>query len=303
MYDVGEVQMSRMVPGLVGAAAVAGRRRRCGHLKRTTGAIPGATPSSAALVTGASSGIGAQLARGLARRGHNVILVARRRERLDTLAIELRKLGVRVEVLACDLGDAAAREQLERDVAALELKVTVLCNNAGLGTAGSLKDWDVDRELQVFRVNAEAPADLCARFGLAMARDGSGAILNVCSLASFLPLPRQAAYSASKAAALAFSDVIRVDLRRFGVTVTAVCPGTVETEFPEKSDLGHLERKAPKFIFDDPGMVAESSLRALDRGRRMVVPGVKYGPVGFAMRVTPRRAALELLDKIWPAGK
>jgi uncharacterized protein len=266
-------------------------------------AIPAPRSDSTALVTGASSGIGADLVRGLARRGHNVIVVARRRDRLDDLASELSGGGVRIEPVTCDLASAESRAQLKSDVAALGRNVTVLCNNAGFGTAGSVRDWDIDRELNVFRVNAEAPADLCAHFGAEMSRRGSGAILNVCSLVSFFPLPRQAAYSASKAAALAFTDVLRLDLRRYGVTVTAMCPGTVATEFPEISDVDHLAKSAPAFIFDSPAYVAEKGLRALDRGKRMVVPNPAYKAVGFLMRNAPRRLTLEVLDKAWPVGR
>src|SRR5512132_576744 len=163
-------------------------------------ALPPASADSTCLVTGASSGIGADIARSLARRGHGATLVARRTERLDELAEELRsRHGVRAEVLACDLADSAAREDLARQIDDLGLTVEVVVNNAGFGSGGLFQRLDQERELEMVRLNVETVVALCGRYVPLMVARGRGALLNVASTAAFQPLPRQATYSASKA--------------------------------------------------------------------------------------------------------
>lgn len=265
--------------------------------------LPLPSPGSAALVTGASSGIGAELARELARRGHHVVVTARRRERLDDLAGQIAEAGGRAEVVACDLADAASREELAAAVERRGLGISVLCNNAGFGTSGAVVDVDREEQLGVLRVNSEAMIDLCARFAPAMARQREGAILNVCSLMSLAPVPRQATYSASKAAALTFTQALRLELRPFGIPVTALCPGAVRTEFPDRSGVGHLARKAPRVIFDEPADVARFALKALERGRGMAIPNPAYRLAGRLLRLAPQSAVLELMDRAWPVGR
>src|SRR3954470_1053795 len=161
-------------------------------------ALPPPSPDSTALVTGASSGIGADIARSLASRGHGTVLVARRTERLEELAEELgSRHGVRAETLACDLGDAAARELLAAQIEELGLTVEVLVNNAGFGSGGLFHELEKERELEMVRLNVEAVVALCGEYVPRMAGRGRGAVLNVASTAAFQPLSRQATYSAS----------------------------------------------------------------------------------------------------------
>ncbi len=236
--------------------------------------IPSPSGGTAALVTGASSGIGTALARGLAARGHNLVLVARREERLRELASELEAdHGVRALPLPCDLLDPEARSELPLRVGELGFEVSVLVNNAGFGTAGPFIEQDIDRELAQVRILCEAVVDLTGRFAPGMAERGSGAILTIASSSGFQPLPQTAGYGAAKAWALSFSEALNVELRSQGVAVTAVCPGPVKTEFFEVSGPHPVENFFPKFVHISAERCAKDALKALERNRRIVVPG------------------------------
>src|SRR5437763_16989082 len=162
--------------------------------------LPKPSPTSAALITGASAGIGSEITRELARRGHNVILVARRKEKLDELADELAdEFGIRAESIGTDLGKSAARSRLPGRVEALGLDLEILVNNAGFATGGPFHESDPARELEQVRVLVEAPVALISAYAPKMVERGSGAILNVASTAAMQPLPYSAGYSAAKA--------------------------------------------------------------------------------------------------------
>src|SRR4051812_40458697 len=175
--------------------------------------LPTPSTSTAALVTGASSGIGADLARDLAGRGHNVVLVARRADRLEALAAELRdKHGVRAEALACDLTDSVALEALPGRIEALGLTVDILINNAGYGSAGQFIDLDARSEAMMVRLNCEAVVALSGAYAPAFVQRGAGAILVVASEAGMQPIPGQATYGATKAFALSFTEALHTEL-------------------------------------------------------------------------------------------
>ncbi|MBV8220301.1 MAG: SDR family NAD(P)-dependent oxidoreductase, partial [Solirubrobacterales bacterium] len=162
--------------------------------------LPKPTPSSAALVTGASAGIGGEIAKLLAARGHNLVIVARRKERLVALADKLsEEHGVRVETVACDLGKAASRARIPGRIEELGLDVEILVNNAGFATNGPFAEAEAERELEQVRVLVEAPVVLTSAFVPAMVQRRRGAILNVASTAGMQPLPYSAGYSAAKA--------------------------------------------------------------------------------------------------------
>src|SRR5947209_11213408 len=198
--------------------------------------LPEPRPDAAALVTGASAGIGGAIAHELARRGHDLILVARRRDRLEELASELDDAyGVHADVIPCDLGDAIARDRLPDQVADLGREVDVLVNNAGFATSGPFERADPQRELEQVRVLVEAVMTLSRAFVAGMVQRGAGAILNVASTAGMQPLPYNAGYSAAKAYVLTFSEAIHQELRGHGVAVTALCPGPVQTDFWDTS--------------------------------------------------------------------
>ena len=267
-------------------------------------ALPPPAASSTCLVTGASSGIGADIARSLAGRGRGLVLVARRVDRLEELADELgRGHGVRVELLAADLGEAGARAEMVREVDRLGLTVDVLVNNAGFGTGGLFQDLEADREVEMVRVNAEAVVDLCGRFVPAMVARGAGGVLNVASTAAFQPLPRQATYGATKAFVLSFTDALHADLMGTGVTATSLCPGPVRTEFVETAGIASEAENLPSVFWADSESVAEEGVRGLERGRRVVVHGALNRAGALGGQHAPRSLLLRVAGMVSPVGR
>jgi short-subunit dehydrogenase len=262
--------------------------------------LPQPSTSGTALVTGASSGIGAEIARELARRGLHVTLVARRGERLATLAEEIRSdLGAEAEAIACDLSDPAERARLIEAIEGSGRAVEVLVNNAGFGGGGDFATSDTDRKLQMVRLNVEAVVDLSGRVVAGMVRRGRGAIINIASTAAFQPLPGQATYAATKAFVLSLSEAVRTELDGTGVTVTAVCPGPVRTEFVEVAGLGDVEDRTPEMFWMSAADVAGEAVRGAERGKRVVVPGTLNRAGAIAGQHAPRAFALPLVKRIW----
>lgn len=266
-------------------------------------ALPPPSPASTCLVTGASSGIGADVARELAARGHGVTLVARREDRLRELAAELTvEHNIRAEVVACDLADPGARDVLAGEVAELDLTVEVLVNNAGFGSAGRFQELDHPRELEMVRTNVEAVVDLCGRYVPGMIERGRGAVLNVASTAAFQPLPRTATYGGSKAFVLSFTESLSSDLAGSGVTATALCPGPVRTEFMDAPGFERLGG-TPSFVWTSSADTARAAVRGLERGRRVVVPGVGNLAGAIAGQHAPRGLLLKLARHVSPIGR
>ena len=252
-------------------------------------ALPPPTNGSTVLVTGASAGIGAELARGLASRGYGVTLVARREERLRALADEL---GSGAEVAPCDLADAAAREAL---VAGLERRVVGVCNNAGFGSVGRFAELDAERELRLVRVNVEAVVQLTHAFLPAMLEAGAGAVLNVASIAAYQPLPGFAAYAASKAFVQSFSEAVHEELAGTGVSVTCLSPGFTHTEFGAAAGS---DGSLPGFVYGDASDVAEAGIEAMLAGRRSAIPGLANRASMLGGRVAPRSLLLPLVRQV-----
>jgi hypothetical protein len=263
--------------------------------------LPSPDPARTCLITGASSGIGVEIARELARRGHGVTLVARREQRLRELADELASQhGVRAEAIPCDVSDADARQRMVAAVASLGLAVEVLVNNAGFATIGRFQELVAERELLEVRTNIDAVVALCAAYVPAMVERGRGAVLNVASVAGYQPLPRQATYSASKAFVLNFTEALHSDLSSTGVTVTALCPGPIRTEFLEAAGREEVAELGPSFVWMPPAKVASAAVGGLERGRRVVVPGALNRVSATAGRHTPRNLTLPLMRRFWP---
>jgi uncharacterized protein len=236
-------------------------------------ALPAPSPSSTALITGASAGIGEEFARQLAARGHGVFLVARREDRLRKLAEEIqRDYGVRAEFAASDLGDAAERQKLPGLVADKGLNVDILVNNAGFTTVGDVHE-NPDRQLGMIRVNVEALVDLTTMWLPGMTARGSGAVINVASTTSFQPVPVQSTYAATKAFVLSFTEGVWSELRGTGVTITALCPGPVATEFTDAGGFKE-EKPGPSFVWSTAEDVAKAGLEGAEKGKRVVVPGM-----------------------------
>jgi short-subunit dehydrogenase len=269
--------------------------------------IPKPTSFSAALVTGASAGIGSEIAKLLAARGHNLVLVARRRERLVALADELVQAhGVRVETIACDLGKAAPRGRLPNQLAELGLEVEILVNNAGFATSGPFYEADPERELEQVRVLVEAPMVLTRMFLPAMVERGRGAILNLASTAGMQPLPYSAGYSAAKAYVLTFSEALHQELRGRGVTVTVLAPGPVETDFWqiagwETASGKSMERAVPGALISAE-QAARAGIEGLDHGRRVVIPGLPVRVGMLAGHWVPNALKLPALERFMRPG-
>ncbi|MBA2763395.1 MAG: SDR family oxidoreductase [Thermoleophilaceae bacterium] len=263
--------------------------------------LPAPHPDSTCLVTGASSGIGADIARELATRGHGLTLVARRLERLEALAEELReKHAVRVETIACDVTDAPARASLMSQVAAAGLRVDVLVNNAGFGSGGNFAELDGEAEVRMVRTNCEAVVALSHAVAGQMVAARSGAILNVASSAGFQPIPKQATYAATKAFALSFSEALSSELGEAGITVTALCPGPVRTEFVEVAAIDEAAEAAPGFLWISSEQCAKAAVEGLERGKRVVIPHAPVRMSTLAARYTPHSILLPLMRRFYP---
>jgi uncharacterized protein len=224
--------------------------------------------SEVALVTGASSGIGEEFARALSARGYEVVLVARRTDRLERLASELPGTA---HVVACDLAREAG--SLAARVADLGVTVDLLVNNAGFGTYGRFLEIDPERDAEQVRVNCEAIVRLTHAFLPGMVERGRGGVITVASTAGMQPLPYETVYSATKAFARTFSDALRAELRGTGVRILAVHPGPVPTEWQQVAGYAgdHRPRGVPGKI--PPAQVVSEALAAYDRGRRSIIPG------------------------------
>jgi uncharacterized protein len=266
-------------------------------------ALPPPEPNSTCLVTGASSGIGAEIARGLARRGLGVTLVARREERLQELADELEdEYSVRAETVAADVSDPKHRERLVREVDERGLVVEVLVNNAGFGSGGKFFRLEAEKEASMIRTNVEAVIALSGMYLPRMVERGRGAVLNTASLIAFQPVPYQATYGATKAAVLSFTQAVHEELRGTGVTITAVAPGPVRTEFGEQGGFGGADDKIPGWFWLDADDVAEAAIKGLESGDRVVVPGMINQAAAYGGHYIPRALLLPLAARVWPVS-
>ena len=241
--------------------------------------LPAPHIAGTVVITGASSGIGAEIARGLGRRGYHPVLVARRADRLRDLADELaRDHRVRAEVLPLDLADAAARAELVQLIAA----------------RSPVQSLPVARESEQVTLNALALMELTHAALPAMIARGSGAVLNVGSIAGFQPVPDGAVYSATKAFVQTFSEAVHEGLHGTGVSCTVLCPGPVATEW---WDVAGADRSAVGFAAASATAVAEAGITAMQHGKRLVVPGMGSKLMGIGGRLTPRRILLPALRR------
>ncbi|HET9630999.1 MAG TPA: SDR family oxidoreductase [Terrabacter sp.] len=241
------------------------------------------TTRPTALVTGASAGIGHEFARQLAARGHDLVLVARDRARLDAVAAELTsRYAVTAEVLVADLSDRSALQTVADRVADPERPVDVLVNNAGYGQRRSFLRNDVAVEEAAFDVLTRAVLVLSHAAGVAMRDRGRGRIVNVSSVAGFIA---SGSYSAAKAWVTTFTEGLAAELAGSGVTVTALCPGFTNTEFQQRAGIS---KPGPEFLWLDPRKLVADCLHDVDKGRVVSVPGAQYKALVGLLRVLPR---------------
>ena len=247
------------------------------------------------LITGASAGIGAELARVFAAHGHELVLVARREDRLAALAEEIAAHGfTRPTVLSVDLERRDAVAHITAELKARGLEPANVVNNAGFGLVGSAVSLNRDEELAMIDVNIRALTELSLAFVDSIARHRGG-ILNVASVAAFAPGPGMAVYFASKAYVLSFSEALHRELKRFGVKVTVLCPGPVPTEFQARA--GIKSNKARSVLSLPAERVARIGYRGFMRGKRVVVAGLANQIAVLLMRVTPNALILAITDQ------
>lgn len=256
-------------------------------------------PHDTVLVTGASSGIGRELAKRFAADGSALILVARREEKLRELAEELAvSHGAVSLVLAVDLSNPDGPRQLYEAVQSAGKAVDVLVNNAGFGQFGRFHEIPLERQLAMVQLNVAAVVDLTYRFLPQMLARRRGAILNLGSTASFQPGPNVAVYYATKAFVLSFSEALWQELRGTGVAVTCLCPGPTRTEFGDESGM----HDTPVFKYNsmEVAAVADAGYKALRRDRRLVIPGLVNKLLAFSVRISPRRTVLQVMSRLQP---
>ena len=238
------------------------------------------------LITGASAGIGTDLVRVFASNGHRVAMVARRADRLEVLAAEITAKGRPSPiVIPCDLEQADAGDKIAAVLAAAGAEVEFVVNNAGFGLFGRAVELDRNEQLGMIAVNIRALTDLSLRFADQLVRNRGG-ILNVASIAGFLPGPGMAVYYASKAYVLSFTEALRGELGPRGVRVTALCPGPVPSEFQIRAGF---EPGFDSAVLNVPSArVAEEAYRGLMTNKRAVLPGIGIKIVPFMLRLFPR---------------
>ena len=251
---------------------------------------------STVLITGASSGLGAEFAEQLAARGANLIIVARRIDRLEALKIELEaKYAVTATVIAADLAAAGAASTLASKVRKLKLPVHSLINNAGFGSHNPFEDEDADRIREEVAVNVAALVDLTKAVYPELLQHGSGVLVNVASTAAFQPVPRMAVYGATKAFVLSFTEALWYEARPSGLKVIALCPGATGTEF---FDVAGPEARSGRM--QTATTVVRTALRALDRRNPppTIVSGFTNVAATIAERVMPRRALVSAVGRV-----
>jgi uncharacterized protein len=249
-----------------------------------SGAAPMRRP--VALITGASAGIGAEFARVFAQHGHCVVLIARREQKLRQLADQIATAGQpRPHVMAVDLCCKGVSEQIAAELDALGVEPEYVVNNAGFGLLGAADELDPTEQLAIIDLNVRVLTELSLAFIDSLSRRRGG-ILNVGSVASFLPGPGMAVYYASKAFVLSFSESLHQELSGRGIRVTALCPGVVPTEFQARAGM----KKVPgwKLLHTQPADIAAAGYAALMQGQRVAIPGVANKFVTFLPRVLPR---------------
>jgi uncharacterized protein len=260
------------------------------------------SPRPLALVTGASSGIGASLARELAKDGHDLILCARRVGPMQSLADEFKALGSHSTIIAADLSQSGAAAALVQDIEARGLTVDVLINAAGLGANGRFDASDARRVSQMLQVNVVALTELTRLLLPGMVARGKGRIMLMASTAAFQPGPQMAVYCASKTYVLSFGEAIAYELQGSGVTVTTLCPGATDTEFARVADAGRsvlFKGLLPVMSAEDVARIGYQGIKA---GRGVVITGLVNKILATSSRLSPTPVSLRIANWMMSAG-
>jgi len=253
-----------------------------------------------ALITGASSGIGAEFARQLAKQKQDLILVARSRDKLQRLGEDLQQqYGIRAEVIAQDLTEPGASLSLHHQVQALELPIDLLVNNAGFGDYGPFAEAQLDRQTSMIQLNITALVELTHLFLPAMLERRQGGVINVSSIGGFQPMPYWSVYAASKAFVLSFSEALWAEVKDQGVKVLALCPGPTESEFFKIAQVpGNADMGGKLSQLDSPQDVVKAALAALkNRQANVVTGGIMNQVIVNMSRLMPREALVSLIEQ------
>jgi short-subunit dehydrogenase len=250
------------------------------------------TPRPATLITGASAGLGVEFARQCARRGEEVILVARRKDRLDALAAEIGN----AHVIVADLSEPGQATRVVAEAISHGLWVNTLINNAGFGLKGRFDELSLAKQLEMIDLNIRALTNLSYVVINDMALKGGGAILNVASTAAFQPGPKMAVYFATKAFVLSFTEALHEEWRARGIRVSALCPGPTATEFGAVA--GFAEKGAFDRFAADSASVVRAGLEGLDKNRAVVVPGLLNKVSAASSRFVPRSVIRKIAGAI-----
>lgn len=245
-----------------------------------------------ALVTGASAGLGVEFARQLSKRGHKLVLAARRKDRLETLAKELGN----ARAVAIDLSKATAAAKLMTDLEANGEQVDLLVNNAGFGLIGRFAELDAKRLRQMIDLNVGVLTDLCRAVAPGMIERKSGGIINVASTAAFQPGPKMAVYFATKAFVLSLTEALHEELKPHGIKVSCLCPGPTHTEFGEVAGFGG--NSAFDHVAMGPVEVVEAGLKGLEKNHAVVVPGWLNKLTAASTRFAPRSVVRKIAGAI-----
>lgn len=240
------------------------------------------------LVTGATSGIGYELCKLFANDGNDLVLVARNRQRLETVAGELEdRYHIRVMALAIDLSQSTAPQEVYERTRAAGTNIDVLVNNAGMGINGKFTDATLEQHTDLMQLNIVSMTNLCKLFATVMVKSGAGSILNVASTAAFQPGPYMSVYYASKAYVLMFSEGLNRELRHLGVNVTALCPGPTKTDFFNKAGMSNsILLKSPQAM--NATQVARIGYKGLMKRKAVIIPGIINKLMTFSIRLMPR---------------
>lgn len=264
--------------------------------------LPRPRPGSAALITGASSGVGMAVARKLASGGHNVVLLARRAERLAALAKELSaQHGVRAEITPCDLSERDSRTAALSAIQEFGMEIDIFASCAGFGMTGPFHEHAGPQAVRMVATNLEAVVELTGAVLPDMVRRRRGAVLLVSSLAGVGPVPGFAAYSATKAAVTSFGEALHAEVRDYGVDVTVMCPGPIDTEFGAIADLDDVMGRTPGFLTATADGCAAVGLDGLNAGRRVVVPKPAVRILGVVGAHLPHRLGLPMWRRLFAA--
>ena len=247
-----------------------------------------------AVVTGASSGIGYELAKLLAKDGKNIVVLARRQDKLEALKTEIEsKYGTMVRVLPKDLSDPKAPPEIFSELEKEHINVDVLVNNAGFGVYGKFSETELQKELEMVQVNLVSLIHLTKLLLKGMMRNKSGYILNVASLCAFTPVPLESVYCSTKAGVLHFSEALANELKGTGVSVTSLCIGLAETGFHKRAKME--DTKVAKRKMMDAATIAQDGLNALKKGKVITVPGLQYKVWPLLARVLPRNLIIRIM--------